>query len=206
VLPGFGRVQDPLPFYDTAHAWFVGIVKRILRKERRQFDGELDFDHPQHRAAVKKCIRDGWLRTASESHRASAVERRAALHRAGRIRLAMIVALMAVALLHGLGVGHHGSDTAASLARVDLWIAFATIALPAWTAAFHVMLTLEDGERRADRSEQMATLLHGLADRLDTADSLAQFRECVAEAERIMDVESREWAESLVDRKPEFTG
>jgi hypothetical protein len=119
----------------------------------------------------------------------------------------MIAALTLVAALHAFGVGHtEVEDGWPLLLRLDLWIAFATVALPAWAAAFHVMLSLDDHERLAERSALMAPLLHGLAEQLDRVESVAELRECVAEAERIMDLESREWAESLVDRKPEFTG
>jgi hypothetical protein len=52
----------------------------------------------------------------------------------------------------------------------------------------------------------MALLLDRLADRLTPEQSLAQIREHVAAAEDILDLESAEWAESLIDRRPEFTG
>jgi hypothetical protein len=85
-------------------------------------------------------------------------------------------------------------------------VAFATVALPAWAAAFHVVLSLDDHERLAQRSALMESLLGGLADELEHIESQNQLRECVSEAERILDLESAEWAESLIDRRPEFTG
>jgi hypothetical protein len=52
----------------------------------------------------------------------------------------------------------------------------------------------------------MAPLLLGLADQIEHVDTPAALRECVSEVERVMDLESAEWAESLTDRRPEFTG
>jgi hypothetical protein len=112
-----------------------------------------------------------------------------------------------VAALHAAGIGHGESHAGESpFVRLDLWVSFATVALPAWAAAFHVMLSLDDHERLAERSAQMAQLLKGLAEELQHVESVEQLQAHVAEAERIMDLESAEWAESLGDRKPEFTG
>ena len=122
-----------------------------------------------------------------------------------RLRLTMIGALALVASLHALGVGH-GHEAGAALTRLDLWVAWATVALPAWAAAFHVMFSIDDHERLAERSALMASLLRGLADQMTDTESLEQLRDCVSEAERILDLESAEWAESLADRRPEFTG
>jgi hypothetical protein len=68
------------------------------------------------------------------------------------------------------------------------------------------MLAIDDHDRLGERSKHMASLLDGLADRLTPDQSASQIREHVAEAEDIMDLESAEWAESLIDRRPEFTG
>jgi hypothetical protein len=38
------------------------------------------------------------------------------------------------------------------------------------------------------------------------ASALPQLQQYLEEVERILDLETAEWAESLVDRKPEFTG
>jgi hypothetical protein len=52
----------------------------------------------------------------------------------------------------------------------------------------------------------MAPLLRGLADQVSRAPGLAPLQQHLAHVERILDLETGEWAESLVDRKPEFTG
>lgn len=201
------RIRDPLPFYNPANAWFVATLKRVLRKERRRFAASLDLEDAGQRRAVASFIRDGWIRDQAADHQRHADDRRRVVVWTRRLRLAGIVMLAIVAILHASGVGHGGAHLGQSVfTRVDLWVALATVALPAWAAALHVMLSLDDHERLAERSALMASLLRGLAEQLEQADTLAHLRECVADAERILDLESREWAESLAGRKPEFTG
>jgi len=201
-----GRFQDPLPFYSPANAWFVATLKRVLAKERRRFAASLDLDDVGVRRTVAKFLREAWILDQAEYHQQHAETRRRIVDWAKRLRLAMIGALALVAALHALGVGHGGHDTASPFARIDLWVAFATVALPAWAAAFHVVLSLDDHERLAERSALMASLLRGLAAELGDLQSPSQLQDCVSEAERILDLESAEWAESLIDRRPEFTG
>ena len=52
----------------------------------------------------------------------------------------------------------------------------------------------------------MVRLLTSLAERLRAADSEQELASHVIEAERLFDLESQEWAESLADRKPEVNG
>jgi hypothetical protein len=198
-----GRVDHPLPFYDPANAWFVASLKRVLAKERRRLP--IDLDDRQQRGAVTRFLQDGWLRPQADYHARRAATRARLITGATRLRLAMILALGFVAVLHALGTGHDGEHPV-SFARLDLWVGLATIALPAWAAALHVMLSVDDHERLSERSAHMVPLLGGLADELGRLDDLDHLRACVTDAERILDLESAEWAESLGDRRPEFTG
>jgi hypothetical protein len=66
--------------------------------------------------------------------------------------------------------------------------------------------SLDDHKRLAERSTLMASLLRGLADRLEGVGGVSELHEAVTEAERILDLVSAEWAESLMDRRPEFSG
>jgi hypothetical protein len=200
------RIQDPLPFYSPANAWFVASMKRVLAKERKRFAHHLDLQHGDHLRAVARFLREGWVLEQADYHAKHAAEGLRLVEWSKRVRLAAILAIALVAALHGLGVGHDADPATTPMGRVDLWLAFATVALPAWAAAFHVMLSLDDHERLSERSMQMTPLLQGLADQLDRVASVAGLRDCVSEAGRVMDLESAEWAESLVDRKPEFTG
>jgi hypothetical protein len=207
VHAGTGHVQGALPFYDPANAWYVASMKREVAKGRRQFDRRLSLDDPNHRGAVRCVLLDAWIRPQAAHHHASATRhRRRALH-AKRLRLGLLGVILAVAAAHAVGAGHrdHGS-TAAAVQRVDLWLGFLTVSLPAWAAAFHAIGSLDDHDRLSDRSERMAGLIEGLAERLASAGTAEDLRERAAEAEAIMDLESSEWAESLVDRRPEFTG
>ena len=201
----FGRIQDPLPFYSPANAWFVATLKRVLAKERRAFASSLDVTNAAQRQAVAAFLRDAWILAQAKYHERQAGAKHRVVSWTQRLRLTMIGALALVASLHALGVGH-GHEAGAALTRLDLWVAWATVALPAWAAAFHVMFSIDDHERLAERSALMASLLRGLADQMTDTESLEQLRDCVSEAERILDLESAEWAESLADRRPEFTG
>ena len=120
----------------------------------------------------------------------------------------MLVGLIILtSLLHALGVGHqHHTATASPFSRIDLWIAWATVALPAWAAAIHALSTSEDFERLASRSNGMVSLLDTLAERMQHAGTRPELAACVRDAEALLDLESHEWSESLSERKPEFSG
>jgi hypothetical protein len=117
----------------------------------------------------------------------------------------MIVLLTLVAILHGIGLGH-GAHESAPWRRLDLWVGFLSVVLPAWTAAIHVRLSLDDHERLAERAKHMAEVLDSLGKELTHVETLDDLRATIAEAERVMELETMEWAESLGDRRPEFTG
>ncbi len=204
--PAPGHIQNPLPFYSPENAWFVATLKRVLAKERSRFADSLDLDNAGQRRAVATFLREAWVCDQAAYHARQAVEKTRVVEWSKRLRLAMIVALVLVAALHAVGAGHGSSDGPSPFLRFDLWVACATVALPAWAAAFHVMLSLDDHERLAERSAHMAPLLRTLAGDLTRVENADQLLACVDEAERILDLESAEWAESLVDRKPEFTG
>jgi hypothetical protein len=198
-------VRDPLPFYNPASEWFVSTVKRVLAKERRHFAALLPLDDVRIRGAVVEFVKRAWILDQADYHERKAESRRVAIRRTQRLQLSIVGALVVIAGLHAVGVGH-GHESAASLTRIDQWIGFATVALPAWAAAVHVMSSLDDHKRLAERSTLMASLLRGLADRLEGVGGVSELHEAVTEAERILDLVSAEWAESLMDRRPEFTG
>jgi hypothetical protein len=200
------HAQDPLPFYNPANTWYVASMKREVAKSRRLFSDALSLHNLEHRGTVRGVLLDAWIRPRAVHHRDNAKKHRRLAGRARWLRLALLVLIVAVATGHALGIGHHEGETTSGLRRVDLWLGLLTVALPAWAAAFHVMLSLDDHDRLAERSDRMATLLDGLVERLATAQTVHDVRDRVAEAERIMDLETAEWAESLVDRRPEFTG
>jgi hypothetical protein len=52
----------------------------------------------------------------------------------------------------------------------------------------------------------MVPLLKSLAQRMREASSHSELADCVRQAEWLLDLENQEWAESLSERKPEFTG
>jgi hypothetical protein len=206
------RPKDPsraadneLPFYNPANTWYVASMKREVAKARRGFGKALSLDNPGQRTAVSRFLREVWVLPQAAHHERNAQRQRELSARGHHLRLLSFVLVLAVALAHALGVGHDAPASVTGVWRWDLRLAFLTVVLPAWAGALHVMWTLDDHGRFADRSERMAKLLEGLADRFDTAQEADDVRARVEEAERILDLESADWAESLTDRRPEFT-
>jgi hypothetical protein len=200
VLP-----TNPLPFYDPSTAWFIASLKRVIAKERRQFERHLPLASASVRRAIVGFLQKAWILDQAAYHE----RQEAKLHDMARlsqgVRLVMLGLLALIAVLHGFEIGH-AEHKEVSWDRVDLWLGVATVALPAWAAAFHVATSLDDHERLAERSHHMHSRLTDLSDQLDGADTVEELVQRVEEAERIMDLESAEWAESLMARRPEFTG
>lgn len=198
------RIRHTLAFYNPANTWFVESLKRVLAREYRRVT--LDLSDPRVRRATAAFLGAAWIGPQADYHASQAAIRTTLVQRGARLRLGVIIALSIVAILHATGVGHTEAEAAISAARLDLWLALATVAVPAWAAALHVMLSIDDHQRLAERSARMSELLRGLASRLDRVNDAAELRACVDGAEQILDLESAEWAESMIDRKPEFTG
>ncbi len=200
------RVQNPLPFYSATQTWFVSTLKRMVRQEQRRFERTIDWtrDLP----GIAGFLGDEWIQRQADYHARNASKH----HRLARsntiCRLAIISLILLVAVLHALGIGHEQNhhEQVAAFARIDLWIGWATVVLPAWAAALHALAASEDHERLSERSRRMAPLLAGLAQRMRAAESRSQLEGFVRQAEHLLDLENQEWAESLSERKPEFTG
>src|SRR5262245_59957266 len=118
----------------------------MIAKQRREFGVWLMLTEAAERESIAAVLREGWLQPQREHHRHKAKRLLRTAARGKRMRLAMIIVLTMVAAAHALGVGH-AKESAGRLGRLDLWVSFASIALPAWAAAIHVMLSLDDPER-----------------------------------------------------------
>ncbi len=206
-------VQNPLPFYGSEQSWLVGTIKRIVRKERMRYAGAIDWRAEGDLQAVKEFLADEWILDQADYHRKSAERHHGQAKRYKYLRLSIIALIVVVSVMHATGVGHgHEDDThdphqaGALFGRIDLWIALLTGVLPAWGAMIHAVSTSDDHERLAERSSRMVPLLHGVAKRIGAAESREELQTYVMEAERLFDLESQEWAESLADRKPEVNG
>lgn len=206
--PVHTRVQNPLPFYSAEQSWLVGAIKRIVRKERARFATDIDWDRDLK--GIKEFLADQWILGQARYHGKNARRHHRQAKKYTSLRLLVIVLIMLVSILHANGVGHaHEGESHHSgslLGRIDLWIAFFTAVLPAWGAMIHTLSTSEDHERLAERSRRMIPLLNGLAERTRAAGSQSELQACVFDAERLFDLESQEWAESLADRRPEVSG
>lgn len=202
-------VQHPLPFYGAEQSWLVGTIKRIVRKERMRYAADIDWNRDL--GGIKNFLADEWILGQAEYHRKNAKRHHGQAKRYKYLRLSIIGLIVVVTILHATGVGHghdaHDSDHAGSrFAQIALWIALLTGVLPAWGAMIHALSTSDDHERLAERSGRMVPLLNGLAERIRAAGSRTELNTYVMEAERLFDLESQEWAESLADRRPEMNG
>lgn len=200
------RVENPLPFYSPSQSWFVATLKRLASKEQGRFAHAIDW--PRDQQGIAAFLSDEWIERQAEYHARNAHRHEQLARRNAGCRLCMLVLIMLVAVLHALGVGHEHDHHAehAALARVDLWIGWATLVLPAWAAALHALSSTQDHERLAERSQRMRPLLKSVAQRLRNAQSPGELAAAVHAAEELFDLENQEWSESLAERKPEFSG
>jgi hypothetical protein len=202
---GPATIENALPFYNPGQSWFLGTLKRLIRRERRRFAQEIDWTTDL--TGIRRFLADHWLRAQLEYHVRNAHWQHRLARRNTVRRLMVVMLIFAAAVLHGLGVGHgHHSEEQSLLARADVWVGWATIVLPAWAAALHALSSTQDHERLASRSLHMAPMLERLAGRMQAASSLAELQQLVIETEALLDLETQEWAESISERRPEFTG
>jgi len=198
------RAANLLPFYQPTNEWFTSTLARLEGRTARAVPRS--FDPATHVVGLAALVRDGWIVQQAEHHETVRAREEHAEHFARRFTLWTIVAVVAVAALHALGIGHSDEPHPPSLARVDLWIGFLAVVLPAWGAAYHAVEALDDHPRIAERSGRMASLLRGVAQRLGAAPDLASVNELVAEARRIIELEGQDFAESLRARAPQYHG
>jgi hypothetical protein len=172
-----------------------------------RYAADIDWNHDL--GGIKNFLADEWILGQTEYHRKNAKRHHRQAKRYKYLRLSVIGLIVVVSILHARGVGHdaHDPDHAGSrFGQIPLWIALLTGALPAWGAMIHAVSTSDDHERLAERSGRMVPLLNGLAQRIRAARCREELQTYVTEAERLFDLESQEWAESLADRKPEVNG
>ena len=198
-------VANPLPFYDPSQSWLVAASKRIVRREWRRFAKAIDWSRDV--SGMARFLANAWIEGQATYHEENDARHDRVATRHSRLRLGILAAIVVIAVLHALGVGHHESHGGEHLfSHFDLWIAWATVSLPAWGAAVHALATAEDHERLSDRSERMVPLLRSIAGRMRTATTREQLATLVREAETLLDLENQEWAESLSERVPEVGG
>ncbi|MCA9053974.1 MAG: hypothetical protein KDA75_09065 [Planctomycetaceae bacterium] len=217
VHPGkSGRgVENPLPFYSAGKSWLVSASKRIVHREWPHFDAAISWERDLK--GIATYLRETWIEGQLHYHEANAKRHHHLASRYALLRWLILAGVVLIAVLHGFGVGHahphadkhegshgHVDNPVPLYQRVDLWIAWATVSLPAWGAAVHAFSTAEDHERLKDRSERMARILTGVARQMAQVTSGDQLAECVWDAESLLDLENQEWSESLADRVPEW--
>jgi len=197
---GGDRKVQLLPFYRPANAWFMDTLARSAGRLQRVLSTK--WKPEDHVPAIRDLVRVGWIEQQADYH--EAVRRQAAMRerRERAVTAAALVGIFIVAVAHALGIGHGSeSESVHRLARIDLWIAFFTIAIPTWAAAYQAVALLDDPQRTAERAERMAAQLRGLATKLSKAETLDDIDEVVKEARRLTELESHEHVASLLSRQ-----
>ena len=199
------RAANLLPFYSPTNVWFTSTLARLAGRARRaRPEG---FDPAGHAGALGELIRQAWIEQQASYHTAAQQRSLAAARVSKRAALVTIAAILVIATAHALGLGHGAAATAATpFERLDLWIAFLTLLVPAWGAAFQVVDAIEDHPRMAERAGRMVALLRGLAEQLRDVQSAVALRQRVSDARRIIELESHEHAESMRGRHVGFHG
>jgi hypothetical protein len=176
--------EDSLPFYPGPHQWLNkvahGLRSRVPDSSAVSIDG------------VRAFLIDAWLNVQVRFHDGKAERVRRQAHRRHRLGLVLFGATLLMATLHLLGVGH-ADASATPVRRVDLWITFLALVLPAWAASVHAVTGQLELDRIAVRSERMATMLRLLARRAAQAESLPALGDVASDAAKLMGQETREW-------------
>ncbi len=193
-----------LPFYRPANLWFDGTFKRIKGRLRRRIE-EIDPGRALWKDAVEY-IASSWIDGQRIHHRNNA-DNASRDHK--QHSLATMIGLLAISLVacaHAAGMGHFDGYVKPALDRIDLWVSFFTIVLPAWGAAYQAVISLSDSPRLAERSEQMVSLLEGAEQRVRAAKTPEELDVAVDEANGLIQLEVSEWATSMRTRTSHFHG
>jgi hypothetical protein len=184
---GWSHGQRLLPFYRGPHSWLNDVVDDAVG-EARQTVRERPGFHMRKRFLI-----DGWVASQAAWHARNAERKGRASRRAHRISSLLFSVTLVMAAVHLISSGHEMHAGAGCLWVCGRLVIFLAIILPAWGAATHAINTLRERERIAARSSRMATVLRGIAERMEHTSSEARFREALAEAEQVMAAENHEW-------------
>lgn len=194
VTPAPGNT---LAFYSGPQHWLLLAVRTVVERTRSVPHTTAEFK------AVRQFLIEAWLEDQQQYHTRNGSRKHAAAHRGHRTGMVLFLLTLVMALLHFLGVGHDDHHHAATdLQRVDVWITFFAIVLPAWGAAIHAITNQLELERIAARSQRMSALLSIVIERARKAESLEELREVVSEGQRVMGTENHEWWILLSFRQP----
>lgn len=191
--------RNLLPFYRPTNEWFTSTLARFGGRLRRMLPR--DFEAADHVAAVSTLVAKGWVGQQVTHHERKVTRAEAAVRRSEAVTLWTLAGILTVAAAHALGVGH--GDNMPTFSRLDLWIAFLTISIPAWGGALQVIDSMEDHPRMRERSELMASSLRGVREQIDASRTLTELAQRVRDARRIIELEGEDHAGSMRNRAPE---
>jgi hypothetical protein len=186
-----------LAFYAGPNQWIVDVVSQVIAQARAAQPA------PTELANVRQFLVDSWLEDQRQYHARNAQRHSRAAHRGHRAGTVLFVLTLILAIGHLIGVGHpHDAPPVGGITRLDLWITFGAIVLPAWGGAIHAITTQLELERVAARSKRMAQVLGVLIERAQEAQTIETLRAVVAEAQQLMRTENHEWWILLSFRQP----
>ena len=178
------KPNDPLPFYRGPRHWLAQAAEGLTRSVAVP---ALPF------VPLRVFIVSQWLEDQRSHHAKGAALKARSAHRRHLLGFGLFGVTFLMAGLHLAGVGHpHGMPDEGWL-RIDLWISFLAIVLPAWAGAVHAASSQLELERLAQRSEQMARALERLVHRAQRATSLEELREVCRYSADLMADENHEW-------------
>jgi hypothetical protein len=178
------KPNDPLPFYRGPRHWLAQAAEVLTRSVPVV---AIPFE------PLRGFIVSQWLEDQRHHHAGGAVRKARSAHRRHLLGFGLFGVTFLMAGLHLAGVGHPHGMPGQDWLRIDLWISFLAIVLPAWAGAVHAATSQLELERLAQRSEQMARALDRLVHRAERARSIEELREVCRYAAELMADENHEW-------------
>jgi hypothetical protein len=193
-LPPTSALRDEtMPFYPGPKHWLTQAVNVLTRATRTPV---IPLE------PLRRFIVSEWLEIQRDHHARSASKKLRAVRRRHQLGFALFWLTLLMAVLHLADVGHPLDNAAVSLLRIDLWITFLALVLPAWAGAIHAVTSQLELERLAERSTQMVRVLDQAVDRAKSTRSIEDLRDVCEEAGALMAHETHEWWVLLSFQRP----
>lgn len=177
------RQDTATTFTDPDVIWIERALAEITASQPRPRPPGADI------APLRSYLADHWIDDQAVYHIIAAGRHERLEDRLRRATAALFTITLIAAILHLLGIGHHGSHKSALAGTLIVL----SICIPAVGSAVHGIETQGQHRRHAQRFGRMVTLLGQLHKRMNDAQDLAQVQATAVEVERVMREESHDW-------------
>jgi hypothetical protein len=192
-----GTPPPTLVFYAGPNQWIADMVAQVMARATTARPATIDFVN------ARAFLVSNWLEEQRIYHAQNSQRHARTAHRGHRAGTVLFCLTLILAIGHLAGVGHpHNAPPVGGITRLDLWITFGAIVLPAWGGAIHAITTQLELERVAVRSKRIASALGVLIEGAQEAQTIESLRGVVAEAQQLMGSENHEWWILLSFRQP----